>query len=122
MAYAIFDIDGTIAAAPAQTQEIASALIAAGHRVGVLTGSSSDPVTQADWDNKANYLNSLGFGQSYHDLTVISNQVPGGLAQAKADWLSANGVDIYVDNSQANAEAAVEAGIDFVVVPWASKV
>jgi hypothetical protein len=122
MAYAIFDIDGTIGAAPTQSQEIASALIAAGHRVGVLTGTSNNPVTQEDWDNKANYLNSLGFGESYHDLTVISNQVLGGLAQAKADFLSANGVDIYIDNSQSNAQAAVEAGVAFVLVPWASKV
>ena len=122
MAYAIFDIDGTIGAAPAQTQEIASALIAAGHRVGVLTGSSSYPVTQADWDNKANYLNALGMGESYHDLTVISNQIKGGLANAKAQWCASNGVDIYVDNSEANAQAAVDAGVDLVMVPWATKV
>lgn len=122
MAYVVFDIDGTVAAQPAQFQELASAMIAAGHRVGILTGSASDPVTQADWDNKANYLNSIGMGESYQDLTVISNQVKGGLANAKAQFCAQNGVDIYCDNSQANAQAAVDAGVDLVLVPWASKV
>ena len=122
MAYVVFDIDGTIGAAPAQAQEMASAMIAAGHRVGVLTGSSSNPVTQDDWDNKANYLVSLGFGESYHDLTVISNKVSGGLAAAKAQYLSDAGADIFIDNNQENCEAAAAAGVEFCLVPWATRV
>jgi len=97
------------------------ALLAAGHRVSILTGSSNMPVTQQDFDEKANYLRSLGMGESYNDMTVISNQIKGGLPQAKADWLQMAGADIYVDNSKANASAAIGV-VDMVLVPWATRV
>ena len=122
MAYVVFDIDGTIGAAPAESQELASAMKAAGHRVGVLTGSSNFPLTQDDFDAKVKYLVSLGFGESYDDLTVISNQVKGGLAAAKGKYCADNGVDIYLDNNKENAQAAIEAGVEFVLVPWATRV
>lgn len=122
MAHVAVDIDGTAAAYPSQIQEICSAMMCAGHVVSILTGTSSMPVTQKDYDNKANYLNELGMGQSYNDMTVISNQVKGGLADAKAQWLVMNGVDIFIDNSQANCEAAVAAGVDIALCPWATRV
>jgi hypothetical protein len=122
MAHVALDIDGTIAAAPQQMQELASSLQAAGHRVSVLTGCASDPLTQQDWDDKANYLNSLGCGSCYDDLTVISHGVKGGLAQAKAQWCASTGVDVLMDNSKDNAKAAAAAGVPLVLVPWATRV
>ena len=122
MATVAFDIDGTVAAAPHQMQELASSLMAAGHEVIILTGTGNDAVTQDIVDAKSNYLNSLGMGQSYNTLTVIANNVAGGLDQAKAQWCKDNGVDVLIDNSQKNAQAAVNAGIELVLVPWASRV
>ena len=122
MGHYAMDIDGSIAAAPQQMQELASSLMAAGHRVSVVTGTGDDTVTQQEWDAKANYLNSLGMGQSYGTLTVISNSVSGGLPAAKAQWCVDNGVDCLIDNSKENAKAAVDAGVDLVMVPWASRV
>ena len=122
MAHIAIDVDGTIGATPYQMQEIASALMAAGHRVTVLTGYGDGQVTQAIFDEKANYLNSLGFGQSYNDMTVIANGPGVDLAAKKADYCVSEGVDILIDNSKANAKAAVAAGVPLVLVPWASRV
>ncbi len=122
MAHISLDIDGTIAAYPAQFQELASSWMSAGHRVSVLTGSGAPTITQREWEEKANYLNELGMGQSYDDLTVISNQVAGGLATAKAQWLCDNGVDVFIDNNRNNCEAALSVGIDLVLLPYATQV
>lgn len=121
MAHAVFDVDGTAAAYPQECQALMGALMAAGHRVSILTGTSSMPVTQADFDNKADYLRSLGMGESYQDMTVISNKIDGGLAVAKAGWLRDVGADLFVDNSTANAQEAVKY-VDLVLVPWATRV
>ena len=121
MAHAVFDVDGTVAAYPQECQALMSALMAAGHRVSILTGVSSMPVTQQDFDDKANYLRSLGMAESYDDMTVISNKVKGGLAIAKSLWLRDAGADIFVDNSTANAEEAIKY-VDIVLVPWATRV
>ena len=67
------DIDGTVDANPREFQSLMSSLMAAGHIVSVVTGTSDGPPTQADYDNKAAYLTNLGMGQCWHDLTVISH-------------------------------------------------
>ena len=120
MAHIAVDLDGTLSAAPVEMQDVLSALKACGHRISVLTGTSSDPVTQQDFDEKANFLNKLGLGESYDDMTVISNS--GNLAQMKAQICVDEKVDVFIDNSRANADAAVSAGVPLVLVPWASRV
>lgn len=122
MAHVAVDLDGTISAAPQQMQELCSALMAAGHRVSVVTGTANDTATQTDFDEKSNYLNALGMGQSYTDMTVIPSSISGGLPNAKAKWAKSQSVDIAVDNSKANAKAYVNIGIPLVLVPWASRV
>ena len=114
------DLDNTIDAAPQQMQSLMSALMAAGHRVTVVTGTQSDQATQQDFDDKANYLNSLGCGQSFDDLVVLAAP-PGDLANAKAEFLSANGYHVLIDNDKGNAKAATKAGVPLVLVPWASR-
>ena len=122
MAHVMIDIDGTAAAYPQQIQELASAMMCAGHRVSILTGCANSPVTQQDWDNKANYLNELGMGQSFNDMTVLYSGIAGGLDKAKAAWCASQGVDIAIDNSKANAAAMIVAGVACVLVPWATRV
>jgi len=122
MAHIAVDIDGTAAAAPQQIQELCSSLQAAGHRVSIVTGTANPTASQQDFDEKANYLNSIGMGQSYDDLTVIAHGDDGGIANAKAQWCKDNSVDCLIDNSKANAKAAVAIGIPLVLVPWASRV
>ncbi len=117
------DIDGMVDANPREFQSLMSSLMAAGHIVSVVTGTSDGPPTQADYDNKAAYLTNLGMGQCWHDLTVISH--PDGdeqLADTKTQWLVDNGVDMYVDNAIANIKAASKAGISLCLVPWATRI
>jgi hypothetical protein len=115
------DLDGTIDAASALFQNLFSTLKAAGHTVTVLTGSSTiDSVSIA---GKQNYLNQLGMGDSYSQLVLIpSDDDMDKLSQLKALWCSENGVDILIDNRKANAKAAVAAGVQLVLVPWATRV
>ena len=117
------DIDGTLDSNPREFQSIMSSLVAAGHIVSVVTGTSDGPPTQADYDNKAAYLTNLGMGECWHDLTVISH--PGGedeLAAVKTQWLVDNGVDVFIDNTVANIKAASKAGISLCLVPWATRI
>lgn len=117
------DIDGTLDANPREMQSIMSSLAAAGHIVSIVTGTSDGPPTQQDFDNKAAYMANLGCAECWHDLTLIAH--PGGtdqLAQVKAKWMIDNGVDVLIDNTVANVKAASAAGVDLVLVPWASRV
>ncbi len=121
MAHLVMDLDGTISYAPSEMAALASAMMAAGHRVTVLTGTSNMPVTQKDFDEKTQYLCALGFSESYDDITIISNKIKGGLAVAKSEWLRDMGVDVYVDNSTENAQEAVQY-VPCVLVPWPTRV
>ena len=119
MAHIACDVDGTADAAPHQIQELLQSLRAAGHRVSILTGTGDDEVTQDIFTAKANYLNSLGCGSCWDDMTVLSDKdIPG----TKATWCADNGVDIMIDNDKDNAKAIAAAGIPLVLVPWASRV
>ena len=115
------DVDGTLDANPRQMQSIMSALMAAGHIVSVLTGTSNTVATQADFDNKVAYLTSLGCNECWNDMTVIAH-TDADLADQKAAWCATNGVDVLIDNTVANVKAANDAGVDLVLVPWASRV
>jgi hypothetical protein len=118
------DIDGTLDANPREMQSIMSALVAAGHIVSIVTGTSDGSVTQNDWDNKAAYVASLGCAECWSDLTVVAHGVGNGndLATQKAQWLVDNGVDVYFDNTVANIKAANKAGIKLCVLPWGSRI
>ena len=121
MAHVVMDLDGTISYAPEEMAMMASALRAADHRVTVLTGTSNMPVTEHDFIAKTDYLRSLGFGESYDDIVIISNKVDGGLAVAKSIYLRDIGADVYVDNSTANAEESAQY-VPCVLVPWPTRV
>lgn len=121
MSHIAVDIDGTVDAAPSEMQGIMSALKAAGHRVSILTGTANPTATQQDFNEKSNYLNSMGCGQCWDSMTVVAHGGNVNLADAKANWLSSNGVDVLIDNDKDNAKAATKAGVPLVLVPWASR-
>ena len=114
------DIDGTVDSAPSEMESIMSALKACGHRVTILTGTQMDQATAQDFTDKANFLNALGCGQCWDDLTVLASP-DGDVAPLKAQWLASNGVDVLIDNDKQNARAASAAGVKLVLVPWASR-
>lgn len=115
------DVDGTLDAAPAELQTLMIALKSAGNTVSILTGMAKNKVTVRDFHIKADYLNRLGCGESWDDMTVLGH-AGGPIHVAKAKWCVKHNVDILIDNSVANARAAVAAGVPLVLVPWASKI
>ena len=117
------DIDGTIDSAPRPWQSIMSAMKSAGHTVVVLTGTQEEGgPTPADFEEKANYLTSLGCGSGVYDqLEVLDGSDKEKLPELKADWCAKNGVDVLFDNDKDNAKAASAAGVELVLVPWASR-
>jgi len=115
-----FDLDNTIDATPHEMQTLMSTIKASGHWVEVVTGTGGDEATQAEWQNKVNYLNTLGCGACWNSLTIIAH--PNGSSdQLKAKWLVEHGFDVLVDNDKDNAKAATAAGVPLVLVPWASR-
>lgn len=115
MAAVAFDINGTIDADPATFQALMSALVAAGHQVYVLTGSSSPTVTKQDRAEKKHYLEQLGCGQSYTKLKVF----PDPPHKAKAKFCQKYNVNLLFDNSVKNAQLASK--FCTVVLPWNNK-
>lgn len=120
MMLAAVDLDGTILACPSVVGALMSALHASGWRVVVLTGvadgSSSD---EAGWEAKRAKLKVAGV--TAWDELVLIGAIGDALAEAKARWCEANGACLLIDNSKANAQAAVQAGV-FTLVPWGSRV
>ena len=118
-----FDLDNTIDANPAEFQSLMSALQAAGHTVIVLTGTGDDTATQQEWQEKANYLTSLGCGSCWDQLVIMAHPASGpDLADLKAKWLMDNGVELFADSTMENAKAANKAGVPLVLVPQGSKI
>ena len=116
----VFDVDGCLDAAPRQLQTMMAALQSAGHGVYILTGTPNDPVTQQDWTEKANYINSLGCN-NYDVLVVLSTGDRHDIPQRKAQWLAEHKADVLVDNDRENCKAATLAGVPLVLLPWASR-
>jgi hypothetical protein len=114
------DIDGTIDANPNELRSIMGSLIAAGHYVVVLTGTSGLAPTQSEWQEKRNYLSSLGCGSVWNELVIV-DPTQGDTADLKANYCVSNGVDVLIDNNKDNAKAATTAGVPLVLVPWASR-
>lgn len=114
------DVDGTLDAAPVELQTLMIALKAAGNTVSILTGMAKEHITAEDFQIKVNYLNSLGCGESWDDMTVLGH-AGGPIHVDKARWCKENNVKILIDNSIKNAKAAAKAGVPLVLVPWASR-
>ncbi len=119
MGHVVTDLDGTISSSPYQMGELLMALKSSGHRVTVLTGTSSFPVTQQDFDEKVGFLTSLGCSSCWDDMTILGGPLDG-LAKAKSKWLSDHHVGIFLDNNLDNAKAASKV-VPLVLVPWASR-
>ena len=119
MALFAFDVDGCVDAFPREFQSIMQALRSAGHTVQIVTGTHDVPVTQMDLDEKAQYLDSLGLGECYDRLVVISHP-SGDVSQMKADYLESVGAAALFDNDVKNAQAVTGRGV-LALVPWGSK-
>lgn len=117
----VLDLDNTIDANPAQFQTIMSALKSCGHTVIVVTGTGDDTATQQRWQEKCDYLTSLGCGQCWDELVIMAH--PGGdIADDKSAWMVANDVHCFIDSTMVNAKSANLAGIPLVLVPQGSKI
>lgn len=110
-----FDIDGTVDADPPVFLSLMEALRAAGHQVVVLSGCSEKHVHPKDVEEKKQYLRSLGMGNAYDKLVVFGDPPH----KAKAKWIRKHKLDLYIDNSVANAQLADK--YCTVLLPWASK-
>jgi hypothetical protein len=95
------DVDGTIDAAPVETQSMCAALKAAGHTVYVITGIEEDFVTQQDVTDKQGYLKSLGF-TAYDSIYVCPQPHDTNKAQLIKDL----DVSMLFDNDKDNCKAA----------------
>jgi hypothetical protein len=115
------DLDGTIDANPEEMRSIMGSLMASGHYVVVLTGVGSDAPTQEEWQEKRNYLRSLGCGSVWNELVIVSHNDKD-LSDKKAQWCTENKISVMIENNKDNAKAAVDAGVPLVLVPWASRV
>ena len=115
------DLDGTISAAPEQMGFILRALRAYGCRVVILTGTGDGtPPTPAGWQEKVAKLDALGCSDCWDELFLFDGN-PDTLAQEKADWCQTNGVQVFIDNTRANAKTATAVGVPLCLVPWASR-
>lgn len=110
-----FDIDGTLDAFPEVLGSVMAALAAAGHHVYVLTGVEADQVTEDDVAAKQQYLMSIGC-TSWFALYVL----PEPHDTNKAQVIKEQDIKLLVDNSVANAKAAVDECA--VLVLWNAKV
>lgn len=119
MAHIACDIDGTITSAPYQFENLLTALRAAGHRVTILTGCATVPVTQQNFDEKAQFLMGLGCVGCWDDM-VVFGESDKALAKAKAKWMADNGVSIFIDNDLRNAQRATKV-VPLVLVPWTTR-
>jgi len=118
---AVFDLDGTISAAPRQMCALMSGLRSQGWRVAVLTGTGDGiPGTPDGLKAKEAKLRSFGCEECWDEL-VLFDATNAELATQKAAWCAANGVEISVDNTKANAKAVTKAGVAVALVPWASR-
>ena len=115
------DLDNTIDTNPKEFQSLMAALRAAGHVVTILTGTTEHAATEVIWQEKANYLKQLGLGACWDEMTVLADLYLADYPNRKGVWCKEHGVDILIDNSKANARGAIEAGVDLVLVPWATR-
>ena len=97
-----------------------AAFKAAGFAVIILTGTSAKTPPEQIWQEKAQYLSSLGCGNCWDEMVVIATPTSS-TEGFKAKWCIDNEVDVLIDNSKDNAKEATEAGVPLVLVPWATR-
>lgn len=113
----LVDVDGSISSDPPGFCDLMCALKANGNHVFIVTGSNPDSPSGGTWASKIAYLEKVGVTQCWDTLTVVSGDVP---AQ-KALWCQENKIDVAIDNDKRNAQAMIQAGVQLVLVPWASR-
>ena len=102
MAHFGVDIDGCLDENPALMGSILNALRSAGHRVTVMTGCSAKVPTQGDFDEKAQYLKSLGLANAWDDMAIFGDPPH----KAKAKYCKTHHVDCLIDNDVQNLNRA----------------
>lgn len=118
---AVFDLDGTISAAPLQMCALMSGLRSQGWRVAVLTGTG-DGIAADPAGLKAKEAKLRAFGcEDCWDELVLFDATNAALAKQKAAWCAAHGVQIMVDNTRRNTKAATKVGVAVALVPWATR-
>ena len=121
MLTAMYDIDGTLSAQPHIFCQIMCALKAAGWHNAVVSGDNPDSPSGGTFQDKCNYLQSVGITECWDELVVIPSPTPEIRAQIKAQWCKDNAVSVMFDNDKGNADAAVVIGVPLVLVPWATR-
>lgn len=104
-----FDLDDTISSTPDAMAAIMRGLRAQGHQVHVVSGTHHAPATQEDADEKAELLESLGCGDCYDALAVISGPEKR-VADGKVNYMRHVGSTVLVDNRKQNIKAVQKAG------------
>ena len=100
------DIDGTIDAFPNLFQHLIAGWKANADHVYVITGITADVATDDDHANKVGYLTALGIPpEMYYQLVVIPHS-QGYVADAKAQYIQDNHIDLLIDNNVENCKAA----------------
>ena len=101
------DIDGTIDAFPVIFQHMIAGWKAAADHVYILTGITAPTATDEDYANKAAYLTSMGITpDAYYQLYIVPHTKDMDHAQAKAQFIQDNHIDLLIDNNVDNIKAA----------------
>lgn len=113
----IFDIDGTITAAPAALRAIMHGLVSTGHMVHVLTGTGDSTAEERHYQARVTQLNSYGIHcpSHYHYLHIVSS--PGNI-EAKVRYCLDHHAVLVFEDSQQYTEAMRAAGIQVVTFPY----
>lgn len=106
-----FDIDGTISAAPVPFAAIASALIAAGHEVHVLTGTMERTIDDAHRQRRIDQLTLLGF--PYTRLHIVHAPFH---VESKAAYCAEHEIVMMFEDSIPYSDAIAAAGTFVMVV------
>lgn len=108
---ACFDLDSTLTASPDFYRAAMQGLIAAGHKVHVLTGTHTAKITPQEMSEKHSLLAQLGFvkGRDYDQLDVVPGP-ESDVAENKVRYMQAVGASHLIDDRKANCKAARKAG------------
>jgi hypothetical protein len=114
----LVDIDGTISADPSGLCDLMCALKASGENtIYIVSGNGATSTSGNTWQEKCDYLQSVGVTKCWDSLTVVGGDIPA----AKAQFCKDHNVDVAIDNSKPNAKAMIAAGVSLVLVPWATR-
>lgn len=101
------DIDGTVDSFPVLFQHLIAGWTAAADHVYIITGIHAEEVTDEDHASKVQYLTAMGIPPSqYYTLVVVPTKPGMDHAQAKAQYIQDNHIDVLIDNNVDNCKAA----------------